>query len=302
MIHWFPGHMHKARKEFGKILPQVDLVIEILDARLPGSSENPMLKQLRGDKPCIKLLNKRDLADPARLASWQECLEQQRVKTLACGRHDHAIEGLPALCRSLAPKRQNRSAQIVALIAGIPNVGKSTLINRLAGRRIARTGGEAALTRMQQRIEISGELMLIDTPGMLWPKIENQAGGYRLAATGAIRDTALELQEVAGFVAEFLHRDYPERLQQRYDINPLPHGDIEILEAIARRRCCIVSGGRVDLEKVSRLLLGDLRSGEFGPLCLETPESFAAEWQEVEIARAERETRKQERAALRRKQ
>ena len=284
MIQWFPGHMHKARKEFSKILPQADLVIEVLDARLPGSSENPMLARLRRDKPCIKLLNKSDLADSEILERWQHRLEQQsEVRCLACSHQDAAINRLPALCRELVPKRENRSSRIVALIAGIPNVGKSTLINRLAGRSIAKTGGEAALTRMQQRIEISEELMLVDTPGMLWPKFDNEASGYRLAATGAIRDTALELQDVASFVAEFLCQSYPDRLVQRYDIDPLPASDIEVLEAIARKRGCIVSGGRVDLEKVSRLLLSEFRAGELGGLCLETPESYAEEWRQIEI-------------------
>ena len=284
MIQWFPGHMHKARKEFSKILPQADLVIEVLDARLPGSSENPMLARLRRDKPCIKLLNKSDLADPEILGRWQQSLEQHsEVRSLACNHQDNAINRLPALCRELVPKRENRSSRIVALIAGIPNVGKSTLINRLAGRSIAKTGGEAALTRMQQRIEISEELMLVDTPGMLWPKFENEASGYRLAATGAIRDTALELQDVASFVAEFLRESYPDRLVRRYDIDPLPASDIEVLEAIARKRGCIVSGGRVDLEKVSRLLLSEFRAGELGGLSLETPESYAEEWRQIEI-------------------
>jgi ribosome biogenesis GTPase A len=302
MIQWFPGHMHKARKEFGKILPQVDLVIEVLDARLPGSSENPMLAKLRRDKPCIKLLNKSDLADPEILQAWQQSLEQSRqVRTLQCSLHDQRINELPALCRALVPKRENRSAQIIALIAGIPNVGKSTLINRLAGRSVAKTGGEAALTRMQQRIEISPQLMLIDTPGMLWPRIENPASGYRLAATGAIRDTALELQDVAAFIAEFLLRNYPQRLLQRYDIDPLPASEIELLEAIARKRGCIVSGGRVDLEKVSRLLVNELRHGDLGPICLETPESYAEELRLVEIAEAERLAARKQKAAARKK-
>ena len=302
MIQWYPGHMHKASKEFRKILPQVDLVIEVLDARLPGSSENPMLAQLRRGKPCIKLLNKSDLSDPARLAPWIASLESQnQVKTLVCSINDNAIGDLPALCRSLVPRRDNRSTMIYAMIAGIPNVGKSTLINRLADRKIAKTGNEAALTRMQQRIEISPELTLIDTPGMLWPNIENEASGYRLAATGAIRDTALELQDVASFIAEFMLKTYPERIIQRYDIEPLPGTEIELLEAIARQRGCIVSGGRVDLEKVSRLLINELRSGDLGGICMETPEEFARECERVEVIRAEKAAKKEARKARRQK-
>jgi ribosome biogenesis GTPase A len=290
--------MHKASRAFREILPQVDIVIEILDARLPGSSTNPMLARLRRDKPCIKLLNKSDLSDPERLAGWVKQLEQPgQVRTLLCSNADNAHAGLPGLCRALMPKRANRSAMVYAMIAGIPNVGKSTLINRLAGRSIAKTGNEAALTRMQQRIEISPELTLIDTPGMLWPNIENEASGYRLAATGAIRDTAIELQDVASFIAEFLLEAYPQRLIQRYDIDSLPNSEIELLEIIARKRGCLVSGGRVDLEKVSRLLISELRAGLLGGICLETPAGFAVEQEQVAIDRARKAAAREARKA-----
>jgi ribosome biogenesis GTPase A len=302
MIQWYPGHMHKAGKEFRKILPEVDLVIEVLDARLPGSSENPLLARLRGEKPAIKLLNKSDLADAEILALWVEELRRRSgTEVLVCSIHDNAVTGLPALCRKLLPARQNRSEMIYALIAGIPNVGKSTLINRLAGRKVAKTGNEAALTRMQQRIEISPQLTLIDTPGMLWPNIVNPASGYRLAASGAIRDTALDIQDVAAFVAEFLLGAYPERLQRRYDIDTLPDNEIDLLEAIARRRGCIVSGGRVDLEKVSRLLIGELRAGELGDICFETPQGLAAEAEQAEARRAEKTAARAARKTARRK-
>jgi ribosome biogenesis GTPase A len=155
---------------------------------------------------------------------------------------------------------------------------------------------------MQQRIEISPELTLIDTPGMLWPNIENEASGYRLAATGAIRDTALEIQEVASFIAEFLIETYPDRLIQRYDIEPMPQAEIDLLEAIARKRGCIVSGGRVDLEKVSRLLINELRSGGLGGFCMETPAAFAVEWEQVEIIRAQKAAKREARKAMRHKQ
>ena len=301
MIQWYPGHMHKASKAFREILPQVDVVIEILDARLPGSSTNPMLAQLRRDKPCIKLLNKSDLSDPDGLADWVAELEQpQQVRTLVCSSTDNSHAGLPALCRSLLPKRENRSTMIYAMIAGIPNVGKSTLINRLAGRSIAKTGNEAALTRLQQRIEISPELTLIDTPGMLWPNIENEASGYRLAATGAIRDTAIEMQDVASFIAEFMLKSYPQRLIQRYDIDLLPGSEIELLELLARKRGCLVSGGHVDLEKVSRLLISEFRDGDLGGFCMETPAGFAAEWEQVAIDRARKAAAKEARKTRRR--
>ena len=293
MIQWYPGHMHKASKEFKKILPQVDLVIEVLDARLPYSSENPMLAGLRRDKPCIKILNKSDLSDSLRLGDWQARLEEdEMVKTLTTSPQDNRIATVPDLSRSLFPKRRNRSAMIYAMIAGIPNVGKSTLINRLAGRTIAKTGNEAALTRLQQRIEISSELTLIDTPGLLWPNIENENSGYRLAASGAIRDTALDLQDVAAFIAEFFLTDYPQLIQQRYDLENLPQSEIELLELIARQRGCIVAGGRVDFEKVSRLLIAELRHGDLGRICFETPEIIAREIAEVEIIREQKAAKK----------
>ncbi|HKJ53783.1 MAG TPA: ribosome biogenesis GTPase YlqF [Gammaproteobacteria bacterium] len=302
MIQWYPGHMHKAGKELRKILPQVDLVIEVLDARLPGSSENPLLTELRGDKPCLMLLNKSDLADTEILKSWIDALRRRDgIETLACSSEDNAVERVPALCRELIARRDNRSAMVYALIAGIPNVGKSTLINRLAKRKIARTGNEAAVTRMQQRIEISPELTLIDTPGMLWPRIDNEASGYRLAATGAIRETALDLQSVADFTAEFLLDTYPERVLRRYDIDALPGTGIELLEAIARRRGCLVGGGQVDLEKVSRLLIGELRAGELGGICLETPSGFVVESRQAALKRAEKEAAAAARKKMRRK-
>lgn len=302
MIQWYPGHMHKAGKELRKILPQVDLVIEVLDARLPGSSENPLLTELRGDKPCLMLLNKSDLADTEILKSWIDALRRRDgIETLACSSEDNAVERVPALCREMIARRDNRSAMVYALIAGIPNVGKSTLINRLAKRKIARTGNEAAVTRMQQRIEISPELTLIDTPGMLWPRIDNEASGYRLAATGAIRETALDLQSVADFTAEFLLDTYPERVLRRYDIDALPGTGIELLEAIARRRGCLVGGGQVDLEKVSRLLIGELRAGELGGICLETPSGFVVESRQAALKRAEKEAAAAARKKMRRK-
>ncbi|MCP4486677.1 MAG: ribosome biogenesis GTPase YlqF [Gammaproteobacteria bacterium] len=293
MIQWYPGHMHKASKEFKKILPQVDLVIEVLDARLPFSSQNPMLAKLRGNKPGIYILNKSDLADDQRLATWQVKLEQDETrKTLTSNLHSTSTSGLNQLCRQLIPKQPNRSSMIYAMIAGIPNVGKSTLINRLASRAIAKTGNEAALTRFQQRIQISPDLTLIDTPGVLWPNIENPASGYRLAATGAIRDTALDIQDVAYFIAEFFLRHYPQALQQRYQLEVVPSDETELLQAIARLRGCIVSGGQVDFEKVSRLLIAELRSGTLGTVCFETPQMIVEEMTLVETIREQKAAKK----------
>ena len=300
MIQWYPGHMYKAKKEFQKILPQADVVIEILDARIPFSSQNPLLAKLRKDKPCIKLLNKSDLADAAVISDWQKQLEQDgSVRTLSCSHDDGLIKQLPKLCRSMIPVRRNRSTMIYALIAGIPNVGKSTLINKLAGRHIAKAGNEAAMTRMQQRIEISDELTLIDTPGMLWPKIENESSGYRLAATGAIRDTAFDLQDVASFIADFLRQHYAATTLERFALESMPDTEIELIEAIAKARGCIRSGGVIDFEKVSRLLIAELRCGAFGGVCLETPAMVTRELAQLEIIRARDAAKKAARKASR---
>ena len=204
-IHWYPGHMHKAQKDMIELLPQVDLLIEILDARIPWSSENPAIARLRGDTPCIKVLSKSDLADPAVTALWQARFEQQRnVKTFPTRSDQPAgIKALQGLCREMVPHRDANRNQIHAMVVGIPNVGKSTLINILAGRKIARTGDEPAVTKSQQRIDLGNDIILFDTPGILWPKVENPASSYRLAVTGAIRDTAMEYDDVGHFAAEY---------------------------------------------------------------------------------------------------
>jgi ribosome biogenesis GTPase A len=302
MIQWFPGHMYKASKEYRKILPEVDLVIEVLDARLPFSSSNPMLQHLNRDKPVVKILNKSDMAEPEELARWQTWFEgSDAVRTLACNPDNNAIHQLPALCRQLVPVRPNRSSQIVAIIGGIPNVGKSSLINKLNDRPVAKTGNEAAVTRFQQQINVSNELMLIDTPGMLWGNIDNENSGYRLAATGAIRDTAIDIQDVAFFVAEYMLKYYPQRLQKRYQLESIPDTEFDLMERIARKRGCIVTGGHVDLEKVSRLLIAEFRSGELGKVCLETPEMMRNELTRLEVLRTEKAQKKIQRKLDRKK-
>lgn len=278
-IQWYPGHMHKASKEMAEVLPKVDLIIELLDARIPFSSENPQISALRGDKPCIKLLSKSDLADEAVSRQWQAYFEQQsQVKTLLMSvdqldRPKQIIE----LCRKMVPHREGAVKDITAMVMGIPNVGKSTLINNLAGRVIAKTGNEPAVTKGQQRINLRNGIMLLDTPGILWPKFVNQNSAYRLATTGAIKDTAMSYEDVAFFAAEYLLKHYPDRLKERYKIEQLPNTELELLECIGAQRGCLRSGGRVDLEKVSTILLNELRGGQLGRLSFETPEMVIKE-------------------------
>lgn len=278
-IQWFPGHMHKARKEISKVMPKIDMIIEVLDARIPYSSENPLVKSLRGDKPCIKLLNKADLADPQVTKLWIEHFQAERnIKASAVSQEQPSqIKHTLQLCKQFFPERNLSVRPIRVLIMGIPNVGKSTVINTLAGRFIAKVGDEPAITRQQQSIILEGGIELLDTPGFLWPKIHNENSGYRLAVTGAIKNTAMEFEDVAAFAAEYLLQAYPDLLMQRYKLKQLPKDEIDALESIGRVRGCLQGGGRVNLHKVSELLINELRGKQIGAISLETPQMIAEE-------------------------
>ncbi|MEH6517232.1 MAG: ribosome biogenesis GTPase YlqF [Halioglobus sp.] len=292
-INWYPGHMHKANKDMREALPQVDLIIELLDCRLPYSSQNPSIAALGKDKPCIKILSKSDLADPQITEQWQTYFEQfASVKTLLStpDQLDKAKK-LIDLCHKLVHGRPKSGSKLMAMITGIPNVGKSTLINAVAGRKVAKTGDEPAITKGLQKIKINESLMFLDTPGILWPKIHNENSGYRLAASGAIKDTATEVEDVAFYLAEFLIEHYPELLQKRYELDNIPATEIEFLEVLGARRGCLRAGGRVDLEKVSSILVNEFRSGALGAISLETPHMVGVE----ELVMAKREAEKAER-------
>ncbi|HED15882.1 MAG TPA: ribosome biogenesis GTPase YlqF [Gammaproteobacteria bacterium] len=293
-IQWYPGHMHKAQKQIRETLARIDLIIEVLDARIPYSSENPMLATLRGDKPCIKILNKHDLADPDVTQQWQDWFEQQKdVKTLVTTtKKPEQIRQLTALCRKILPDRINSNKPVKAMIMGIPNVGKSTLINILAGKIIAKTGNEPAVTKAQQRINLDSSIILVDTPGVLWPNIENRHSGYRLAATGAIRDTAIESTDVAFFAAEYLLMTYPDRLKQRYLLDPLPETELELLEVIGAKRGCLRPGGQIELDKVAKILLTELRAGKLGQISMETPTMVEQEIIKVALTREKKAAKK----------
>jgi ribosome biogenesis GTPase A len=278
-IQWFPGHMHKAHKQIKEVLPQVDIIIEVVDARIPYSSENPLIAHIRENTPCIKVLNKSDLADPEITQQWIEYLEQEQgIKALAITTSKtEQVHQITKLCEQMLPNKLGQDKQIRAMIMGIPNVGKSTIINILADRIIAKTGNEPAVTKQQQRIRLPSGIMLSDTPGFLWPKIENSNSGYRLAVTGAIKDTAIEYEDIAYYAAEYLLANYPERLKARYELETLPESDHQLMEAIALRRGCLRAGGHFDIYKVSTILLNELRSGALGPLSIETPEMAKVE-------------------------
>lgn len=282
-VHWFPGHMHKALKEMQEALSTVDILIEVLDARLPYSSENPEIARLRGDKPCIKIFNKSDLANPELTAEWQAHLEQDRsIKTYTTSLEDkgntkHIIE----LIRQTCATKDKSIKNITAMIIGIPNVGKSTIVNILADRVIAKTGNEAGVTKNQQRINLGSGIVLLDTPGVLWPKFLNPNSGYRLGISGAVKDTALEYDDIGFFAADYLIKAYPENLKTRFKLDDIPDTEIEFLEAAAKTRGAIMTGGRVNLHKICELLIGEFRTGKLGPVSLETPTMIEAELAEV---------------------
>ncbi len=293
-IQWYPGHMHKASKEIKQALPQIDLIIEVLDARIPFSSQNPMLSLLRGDKPCIKVLNKNDLADLKVTQLWQNYLEkEQGVKTLTVtSLQPDRIKQIHQLCKKMIPEKGSNDKPIKTMIMGIPNVGKSTIINILADRIIAKTGNEPAVTKRQQRIKLKDNVILSDTPGILWPNVENQNSGYRLAATGAIKDTAIVYDDVAFFVAEYLLQVYPEQLKARFQLTDLPDNESDFMEMIGIKRGCLRHGKRVDFDKTSKILLSEFRSGAIGKLSLETPEMVEKELIELAIIQERKAAKK----------
>ncbi|HAW92773.1 MULTISPECIES: ribosome biogenesis GTPase YlqF [unclassified Arsukibacterium] len=302
-INWFPGHMHKARKEIAEVMPQVDIIIEMLDARIPFSSENPLVPQLRGNTPCIKVLNKADLADPELTAVWVAHFEQQSgVRAIPISQqHPEQIKALLKLCNEMLPERNLDIRPARAMIMGIPNVGKSTLINTLAGRTIAKTGNEAGVTKAQQRIKLENNVILTDTPGFLWPKLSPPTCGYRLAVTGAIKDTVFEYADIALFAADYLLQVYPKEVMQRFDLTEQPEHDLALLDAIGVRRGCMRKGGIVDLEKAGTILITELRAGNLGPITLETPDMVSQEQIDAKAEEAAKSKDKAEREAERKR-
>ncbi|MHA7853521.1 ribosome biogenesis GTPase YlqF [Marinobacter shengliensis] len=302
-INWFPGHMHKARKEIKKVMPQMDLIIEVVDARIPFSSENPLVPSLRGDTPLIKILNKRDLADPAITDQWLQWLEQERGVRAITLTHNERKEalGILKLAEELTPGHDRQKSALRVMILGIPNVGKSTLINTLAGRPAAKTGNEPAVTRAQQAIKLPDNILLYDTPGFLWPKLSPEQCGYRLAISGAIRSAVLDFEDVAMFEADYLVKSYPELVMARYGLEQKPADGLALMDAIAAKRKFFRRGGVPDLHKVSEILLNEFRAGTIGRISLETPEMVERELQQARANEEAREAEKQARTEQRKK-
>ena len=278
-IQWFPGHMHKARKKIAEIMPTIDLVVEVLDARLPFSSTNPLVDSLRGDKPCIKVLNKADLADPKVSQEWVKHFETQlNTRALPLVAEDRKqVKQLINLIQQVSSQFSERKINVRVMIMGIPNVGKSTLINALAGRVVAKTGNEPAVTRNNQMIDLKNGIVLADTPGILWPKFENVKSGYRLAASGAVKDTAMEYIDVATHTLNYLLEHYSEELNTRFKFKETPSSAEHALAEIGRKRGCLKPGGIIDLHKAAELCLHELRAGKIGRISLENPAAVLAE-------------------------
>ncbi len=278
-IQWFPGHMASARKKAAEAMAAIDVVIEVTDARLPEASSNPMIGELRRfrNRPCLKLLNKSDLADPEATRAWMDFYNAQPgVKAVAISaKKPSEVARIPALCGQLAPHRDDGTKPLRMMIMGIPNVGKSTLMNALLKRKVAKVGDEPAVTKHQQTLDLGPGMTLTDTPGMMWPKIDHDADGYMLAASHAIGRNAVIDEEVAVFLGTILLARYPALLAARYRLDPATLDGPGLVEAVARRRGCLVKGGGLDLEKAAQILLLDYRSGALGRISLETPATRA---------------------------
>lgn len=276
-IQWFPGHMTSARKKAGETLAMADVVVEVLDARLPQASSNPMIHELRAfrQRPCLKLLNKADMADPETTKLWLAYFEQQpgvKAVAISCKKASD-VARIPGLAQKLAPHRCDAVKPLRLMIMGVPNVGKSTLMNALVKKKVAAVGDQPAVTKSQQRIDINSRLIIYDTPGMLWPKIEHPIDGLMLAASHAVGVNAYIDEEVATFLSGFLLEQYPALLTARYGFATASLDAVAVIEAVAKKRGCLLKGkgGQLDLEKAAAILLTDYRSGALGRISLETP-------------------------------
>ena len=278
-IQWFPGHMNKARRLMEEAMPAQDVVLEVLDARMPLASENPVVSELRGNKPCVKVLSKSDLADPEVTQLWLRYFEEQgaargdKVVAIAITT-DKAAETrkrIAEVCSKVAvPTRGRKTAR--AMIVGIPNVGKSTLVNTLAKRKIANVGDEPAVTKGQQVVLLENGMTLSDNPGIMWPKIEDPLGGLRLAFGGAIPDAALDYENVAMFGAQLLLDTYPALILQRYKLKELPADADGLLDEIGRKRGGLRAGGKIDRHKAADVFIHEFRTGAIGRISLESPD------------------------------
>lgn len=271
-IQWFPGHMRETKKWLQQSAAKADVIMEMLDARIPVASENPWMDKFCRNTRRVKILNKMDLADPRVTEQWLTFFEKNRnVRAIAINATDRS-RAVKALEYAIERVPCNRARKRKVMVAGIPNTGKSTLLNTLAGKKIAKTGNTPAITRHQQRTGLRNNIDMYDTPGILWPVIEPPQRAYALAVTGAISDTALDFQDIAWFAARLLLHRYPEQLRTRYPfLDPLPGDEAGLLEQIGTARGCLKAKGQIDFHKAATVLIQDFRSGKIGKISVETP-------------------------------
>lgn len=277
-IQWFPGHMAKARREVEEKLKLVDFVMELVDARAPLSSRNPMLQQILQSKSKMMVLMKKDLADNRETERWIHYFNEREIPAVAVDVNNKGdINRVIQLAKELGQEKMDKLMKkgikprpARAMIVGIPNVGKSTLINRLANKKIAKTGDRPGITKQQLWIKVKKDFELLDTPGILWPKFEDEIVGYRLAAIGTIKDQLLSLQDITAFVITYMQQNYPEQLADRYAVDRDMDDMLEVFNAIGKQRGALESGGNINFDKVADIVLRDLRTGRLGNITLET--------------------------------
>ena len=284
-INWFPGHMKKTQREIKENLKLVDAVIEIRDARIPRSSANPDIDKLCSGKPRIILLNKSDLTESKVTKAWIKELSNENVKVLEvnCLRGQGLQQIKPALLELLKEKHERAKAKglvkfmMRVMVVGVPNCGKSTFINKMAKNNIAKTGDRAGVTKSKQWIKTAFDMEMLDTPGVLWPKFEDETTALNLAFTGAIKDEIMDIEELAYMLVKRLQKYYPNELKARYKIEEVFEDPLETLDAIARKRGCLVSGGAIDYNRIAVMLLDEFRGGKIGNITLERPDDVIEE-------------------------
>lgn len=287
-IQWFPGHMAKARREVTEKLKLVDIIFELVDARLPLSSRNPMIDQVIQHKPRLIILNKMDMADETETKKWIRYFEEQGTRAVAINSLEgRGLQLVTKVSKEILAEKWNRMIAkgikpraIRAMIVGIPNVGKSTLINRLSKKSLAKTGNMPGVTKAQQWIKVGKEIELLDTPGILWPKFEDPETGFKLAVTGAIKDSVIQMEELAIYALKFLEERYPERLKERYGIDHIDEEIVNTFDHIAKKRRFVSHEGEADYEMTAEAIIRDIRNQYLGRVTFDYKDEMIVEEEE----------------------